>query len=243
MKKKEFKRRIGELIPLPDADTTAALFQFGRECGMDEAPNMGQEELLTTLGFIAQYFDKEVLQKTYRLINCGWAVLTSEMVSAAIYLQKGTTPQRVSKMAYDGELMCFYQPELPDEISPLAVCSVIEGGEERAFYCDCFDSLVPEAMLQYAQGYALQHKTSVTQALQYVTVDMKVDPTEDRCRAALNGGDPRMTRAMFDIFKECPAIAAHITFDVDQDQVTVEHNPLWLKLREEQTQAPLQPRM
>lgn len=46
MQKKEFERQMGEPISLPDADTTAALYRFGLECGRDDMPNLGPEELL-----------------------------------------------------------------------------------------------------------------------------------------------------------------------------------------------------
>ena len=243
MHKIEFERRIGELIPLPDADTTAALFQFGRECGVDDTPNLGQEEILTALGFIARNFDRQVLQGTYEIISHGSAALASEMVAAAIYLQNGGTPRHMAQMAHDGLLMCFYAPDFPDEASPLAVCSVIEGGETNTFYSLYFGACQPEAAFRYAQGYAIQHRVPVSHALRHVTADLTIDPSPYEGRKLLNGGDPRMTRAMFAIFQKCPAIAAHITFDVDRGQVAVEHNPLWLKLREEQTQSPLQQRM
>lgn len=245
MQKKEFERRIGELIPMPDAKITEDLYQFGRECAeaLEESSDMGQENLLTALGFIARNFDRQVLQGTYEIISHGSAALASEMVAAAVYLQNGGTPRHMAEMAHDGYLMCFHAPDLPDEASPLAVCSVIEGGETRTFYSLHFGSYQPEAAFRYAQGYALQYKTSVTQALQYVTADLTMDPSSGEGRKILQSSDPRMTRAMFAIFKSCPAVAAHITYDVDRGQVTVEPNPLWQKLQEEQEPTPLQPRM
>lgn len=243
MQKKEFERQMGGLIPLPDADTTAALYQFGMECGRDDMPNLGPEELLATLGFIARNFDRQVLQGTYEIIRHGSAALASEMVAAAVYLQNGGTPKHMAQMAHDGLLMCFYAPDCPDEASPLAVCSVIDRGEECAFYSLHFGSYEPEAALRYAQGYALQHKIPVSRALRYVNADLTVNPGGGEGRNILQSGDPRMTRAMFAIFKQCPAIAAHVTFDADQGRVTVEHNPLWLKLREAQEPSPHQPRM
>lgn len=243
MQKKEFEREIGELIPLPDADTTSALYQFGLECGQGDTPNMGPEALLTSLGFIARNFDRQVLQGTYEIIRHGSAALPDEMVAAAVYLQNGGTPNHMAQMAHDGLLMCFHAPDFPDEASPLAVCSVIERGEECAFFSLHFGSYQPEAALRYAQGYALQHRISVTHALRYVTTDHTVDPSAGEGRKILQDGDPRMMRAMFAIYKQCPAIAAHVTYDVDQGQVTVEHNPLWLKLQEEQEPSPFQPRM
>lgn len=245
MQKKEFERRIGELIPMPDAKTTADLYQFGRECSeaLDENPCAGPEKLLTALGFIARNFDQQVLQGAYEIISHGSAALASEMVAAAVYLQNGGTPQHMAQMAHDGWLECFYAPNFSDEASPLAVCSVIEGGETRTFYSLHFGEYQPEAAFRYAQGYALQHKMAVAQALRYVTADLTIDPSSGEGRKLLQGSDPRMTRAMFAIFKSCPAVAAHITFDVDQGKVTVEHNPLWLKLRETQEPPTFQQRM
>ena len=41
---------------------------------------------------------------------------------------------------------------------------------------------------------------------------------------------PGMAKALSDIFKRCPAVAARITFDVDQSRISVEYNPLWKTL-------------
>lgn len=243
MQKKEFERRLGELIPQPDLNTTAELFQLGQDCGEEDMPNMGPEELLTTLGFIAKNFDRKVLQGVYEIISHGSAALASEMVAAAVYLQNGGTPRHMARMAHDGLLMCFYAPDFPDEASPLAVCSVIEGGETNTFYSLHFGTFQPEAAFFYARAYAIQHKVPVSHALRHVTADLTIDPGAGAGGKLLQDGDPRMTRAMFAIFQKCPAIAAHITFDVDQGRVTVEHNPLWQKLREEQAPVPLQPQM
>lgn len=243
MQKKEFEREIGALIPLPDADTTSALYQFGLECGQNDAPNMGPEEILTALGFIARNFDRQVLQGTYEIIRHGSAALASEMVAAAVYLQNGGTPKHMAQMAHDGLLMCFHTPDFPEEDSPLAICSVIERGEECAYYSLHFGSYQPEAAFRYAQGYALQHGFSVNRALRSITTDLTIDPCTGEGRKILQSSDPRMMRAMFAIFKQCPAIAAHVTFDADRGHVTVEHNPLWLKLKEEQEPSPLLLRM
>lgn len=38
-----------------------------------------------------------------------------------------------------------------------------------------------------------------------------------------------LIRAMESAFAQCPAVAAKITFDTDQREVTVDYNPLWLE--------------
>ena len=50
----------------------------------------------------------------------------------------------------------------------------------------------------------------------------------------LVSGDADMTQALSAIFRRCPAVAAHMTFDVDRGQAEVEYNPLWLELRQKQ---------
>ena len=40
------------------------------------------------------------------------------------------------------------------------------------------------------------------------------------------------TQAMTAIFKTCPAVAAHITFEAEENRVQVDYNPLWRELAE-----------
>ena len=139
-------------------------------------------------------------------------------MAAAVFLQNGDTSAHMAQMADAGHLMCFYTPREMGEVSPLAVCTVIECGKTSNFYSTRFGSFGPEETFARAKAYAKQRNVTVTQALQRVTVSEEI------------GRDmPGMAKALSDIFKRCPAVAAHITFDVDQSRVSVEYNPLWEK--------------
>ncbi|USF28292.1 hypothetical protein N510_003251 [Firmicutes bacterium ASF500] len=214
MKKEEFEQQIQAMIPRPSPETTADLY----ELGLEVLDAQGQQDILAALDFIARNFDRSVLQSAYEIIRHGSAALPGEMVAAAVFLQNGDTSAQMAQMADAGHLMCFYTPREMGEVSPLAVCAVIENGKTKDFYSTRFGSFGPEETFSRAKAYAKQRNVTVTQALQRVTVSEEIG-------LAL----PGMAKALSDIFKRCPAVAAHITFDVDQSRVSVEYNPLWEK--------------
>lgn len=232
MERTDFERQINALIPRPDPETTADLFAFGQEL-CDTAECFGVQALLTSLQFIARNFDGQTLQSAYEIIRHGFAALPDEMVAAAVYLQNGCTPQHAAEMAEAGVLMCFHQPDSANEPSPLAVCTVIENGASRVFHTLHFGAFDPETALRSAQEYAQARHTSVAGALLSLTTDMKVNP-DGGYKKILVSGDADMTQALSAIFRRCPAVAAHMTFDVDRGQAEVEYNPLWLELRQKQ---------
>lgn len=232
MERTDFERQINALVPRPDPETTADLFAFGQELG-DTAECFGVQALLTSLQFIARNFDGQTLQGAYEIIQHGFAALPGEMVAAAVYLQNGCTPQHAAEMAEAGMLMCFHQPDSANEPSPLAVCTVIENGASRVFHTLHFGAFDPETALRSAQEYAQARHTSVAGALLSLTTDMKVNP-DGGYKKILVSGDADMTQALSAIFRRCPAVAAHLTFDVDRGQAEVEYNPLWLELRQKQ---------
>lgn len=214
MKKEEFEQQIQAMIPRPSPETTADLY----ELGLEVLDVQGPQEVLAALDFISRNFDRSVLQSAYEIIQHGSAALPGEMVAAAVFLQNGDTSAHMAQMADAGHLMCFYTPREMGEVSPLAVCTVIECGKTSNFYSTRFGSFGPEETFARAKAYAKQRNVTVTQALQRVTVSEEI------------GRDmPGMAKALSDIFKRCPAVAAHITFDVDQSRVSVEYNPLWEK--------------
>ena len=214
MKKEEFEQKIQAMIPRPSPETTADLY----ELGLEVLDVQGPQEVLAALDFISRNFDRSVLQSAYEIIQHGSAALPGEMVAAAVFLQNGDTSAHMAQMADAGHLMCFYTPREMGEVSPLAVCTVIECGKTSNFYSTRFGSFGPEETFARAKAYAKQRNVTVTQALQRVTVSEEI------------GRDmPGMAKALSDIFKRCPAVAAHITFDVDQSRVSVEYNPLWEK--------------
>ena len=212
MKKEEFEQQIQAMIPRPSPETTADLY----ELGLDVLDAQGPQDILAALDFIARNFDQSVLQSAYEIIQHGSTALPGEMVAAAVLLQNGDTSAHMSQMADEGYLMCFYTPREMGEVSPLAVCTVIENGKTKDFYSTRFGSFGPEETFSRAKVYAKQRSVTVTQALQRVTVSEEI------------GTDiPEIAKALSDIFKRCPAVAARITFDVDQSRVSVEYNPLW----------------
>ena len=214
MKKEEFEQQIQAMIPRPSPETTADLY----ELGLEVLDVQGPQEVLAALDFISRNFDRSVLQSAYEIIQHGSAALPGEMVAAAVFLQNGDTSAHMAQMADAGHLMCFYTPREMGEVSPLAVCTVIECGKTSNFYSTRFGSFGPEETFARAKAYAKQRNVTVTQALQRVTVSEEI------------GRDmPGMAKALSDIFKRCPTVAAHITFDVDQSRVSVEYNPLWEK--------------
>ena len=215
MKKEEFEQQIQAMIPRPSPETTADLY----ELGLEVLDVQGPQEVLAALDFISRNFDRSVLQSAYEIIQHGSAALPGEMVAAAVFLQNGDTSAHMAQMADAGHLMCFYTPREMGEVSPLAVCTVIECGKTSNFYSTRFGSFGPEETFARAKAYAKQRNVTVTQALQRVTVSEEI------------GRDmPGMAKALSDIFKCCPAVAARITFDVDQSRISVEYNPLWKTL-------------
>jgi hypothetical protein len=212
MKKEEFEQQIQAMIPQPSPETTAGLYQLG----LDILDAQGPREVLAALDFISRNFDQSVLQSAYEIIQHGSAALPGEMVAAAVFLQDGDTSAHMSRMADEGHLMCFYTPVEMGEVSPLAVCTVIENGKANDLYSTRFGAFGPEETFSRAKAYAKQRNVTVTQALQRVTVSGEIG-TEL----------PGMAKALSNIFKRCPAVAAHITFNTDQNRVSVEYNPLW----------------
>ncbi len=232
MDKQNFEQQLNALIPRPDPETTADLFAFGQELG-ETAECYGVRELLTSLQFIARNFDGQTLQGAYEIIQHGFAALPGEMVAAAVYLQNGCTPQHAAEMAETGMLMCFHQPDSANESSPLALCTVIENGTSREFHTLHFGGFDPETTLRAAQEYAQIHRSSVAGALLFLTTDMEIK-LGGGYKKILVSGESDMTKALSAIFRRCPAVAAHLTFDADRGQAEVEYNPLWLELRQKQ---------
>nr|WP_325254236.1 hypothetical protein [uncultured Oscillibacter sp.] len=232
MTKEDFEQQINALIPQPDSEITADLFEFGQELGLEDEC-FSARELLTSLQFIARNFSERTLQGAYEIISYGSAALPDEMVAAAVYLENGGSPQEMAKMAEAGTLMCFHRPESAEESSPLAVCTVIEDGIPREFHTLWFGGFDPETALRSAREYAQAHRSSVTGALLSLTTDMEINP-DARFNKLLVSRDPDMTQALSAVFSHCPAVAARLTFDADRGQSSVEYNPLWLELRQKQ---------
>ena len=225
MKKEEFEQQIQAMIPCPSPETTANLYELGLDTMDDEGP----QSILAAFDFIARNFDRSVLQSAYEIIHHGSAALPGEMVAAAVFLQNGDTPARMSRMAEQGYLMCFHTPKVMDEASPLAICTVIEGGKKQALYSTQFGTFEPEEVFSCAKRYAGQQGVSVTQALQCAAVDGRIGMELHEGQKIMTARWPEMTEALSAIFERCPAVAAHVTFDVERDCVSVKYNFRWEK--------------
>lgn len=222
MTKEEFERKIRGMILQPSPETSSALY----EMGLDALGEEGPQNILAAFDFIARNFDRDVLQSAYEIIRHGSAALPGEMVAAAVFLQNGDTPDRMSRMADDGYLMCFHTPRAMGESSPLAVCTVIEGGKTTNLFSMRFGEFTPERVFHSAKEYAGKQSLPVLQALQCATVDGKIETASHEGRRLMSSRWPEMTEAMFNIFERCPAVAAHIIFNVDQDRISVKINSL-----------------
>lgn len=237
MERIDFERKISELVPRPDPETTAALFQFGQELEEVYESDVSQD-LVNSLSFISRHFSPATAQGVYEIIQHDSAALPNEMVAAAVYLENGSTSQDAAEMASAGQLMCFHWPKNTEELSPLALCILTEGGHSRSFYTLHFGEFEPDMALRSAQQYAHDRQISVTDALLSLTTDMVLD-SDGGARKILVSNDPDMAQALSNVFGQCAAVAAQISIDADRGQTVVEYNPLWLELRQQQesTQA------
>lgn len=156
MKYEEFEQQIREMIPQPSAAITDALYRMGVEA-LEEKP----QELLIAFEFISRHFRQNVLQGAYEIIQYGSAALPDELVAAAVLLQAGDTPEHMARMANDGELMCFYCPKEKGEISPLALCSILEDGKRFDYYTTKFGKFSAKDILARAKSCAEQCGGSV----------------------------------------------------------------------------------
>ena len=235
MDRTEFERRLNALVPQPDPAATAALFSFGQELSQDGVCD-GVQELLDSMSFVSRHFSPATAQGVYEIIQHGAAALPGEMAAAAVYLENGSTPQDVAEMADAGALMCFHWPRDMEELSPLALCVVAEGGHSRIFHTLHFGGFDPDTALRSARQYAHDRQLPVTDALLSLTTDMALD-SNGGAKKLLVSHDPDMTQALSAVFQCCPAVAARLTFDADCGQTAVEYNPLWLELRQQQEAA------
>lgn len=232
MRKEEFTQQLNELVPRPDPATTEALYRFSQECEEADGPDM-----VTAFRVVARNFSRETMQGAYEIIQHQNAALPSELFAAAVYLQAGYTPAEVSKMAYKGALMGFFGPDTPEEPSQAAVCTVVEAGQIQQFYTMHFGEYHPQQALEKAMEESCQRGISTAQALAHLSVDdFTFGGSADGLRRILTGGDSKLTDALFQIRQSCPAVAAHITYDVEKGAADVTYNPLWLELRQGMSQ-------
>ena len=222
----EFLRELDKVLPSPDPQLAKRLIEFAEENEI-----VFYEEYLASLRFVARNFNQDTLASIPRMIDEQNMILPDEMAAAAICVQGGVPVDQVQQMACEGLLMGFFDARraVNGELSPLAVCSVVEHGREEKFCTAYFGSFSPGDALHRAVEYAGQYDTTTAYALKNLTADLRVDVDAPSGRRILDQRRPSLLRAMESAFAQCPAVAAKITFDTDQREVTVDYNPLWLE--------------
>ena len=131
--------RAREILDPEHREPYESLEPINEACRMGvEALEDRPQDLLIAFEFISRYFSVDVLQGVYEIIQHGSAVLPNELVAAAVFLQAGDTSEHMAQMAKNGELMCFYSPREKGEISPLAICSVLEAGKKVNYFTTKF---------------------------------------------------------------------------------------------------------
>ena len=232
MIKEGFDHLLRQAVPRPDAKTTEAWYCYGLDM-CDEFSHSFLEKMVTAFGFLANNFSPGTVQDVYSVISHA-PLLPSELVAAAVYMQHGTTVQQIAGLADQGCLLGFHTPRSADENSPLALLSVQESGNVKTFYTVDFGSFQPEKTLYRARAFAREQAISVTNAVALLWNDKTSCPAkaDDSSHRLFMGNDPEMIQAMTAIFKTCPAVAAHITFEAEENRVQIEHNPLWRELAE-----------
>lgn len=223
---------IRQAVPCPDAKTTETWHGYGldmcREFSYDFLAAM-----MISFGFLKHNFSPDTVQNVYNAISCT-TLLPSELVAAAVYIQNGKTAPQVAVLAERGHLTCFHTPRSADENSPLGLLSVQENGNVKTFYTVDFGSFQPEKILLRARTFAKEHAIPVTNAVALLWNDKSSCPAkaDDSSHRLFMANDPEMIRAMTAIFKTCPAVAAHITFEAEENRVQIDYNPLWRELAE-----------
>ena len=222
----EFLRELDKVLPSPDPQLAKRLIEFAEENEI-----VFYEEYLASLRFVARNFDQDTLASIPKMVDDQNMILPDEMAAAAICVQGGVPVDQVQQMACEGLLMGFFDARraVNGELSPLAVCSVVEHGREEKFCTAYFGSFSPGDALHRAVEYAGQYDTTTAYALKNLTADLRVDVDAPSGRRILDQRRPSLLRAMESAFAQCPAVAAKITFDTDQREVTVGYNPLWLE--------------
>ncbi len=226
MDQSEFRQELDALLPSPAPQLAERFVDF-----VEENELVSFEDILAGLRFVAQNFEPDTLASIPKMIDEQNMILPDEMVAAAICVQGGVPVDQVQQMAYEGLLMDFLNGRRTSNggPSPLAVCSILNHGREEKFCTAYFGSFSPREALHCAMEYAGQHETTAAYALRHLTVDMQVNINTPEAWRILNQRAPSVMRAMERIFAQCPAVAAKITFDTDQREVTVGYNPLWLE--------------
>lgn len=232
MKKEKFAQLIQQVVPRPDVKTSEAWYSYGLDM-CDEFSYDFLQTMMTSFGFLKYNFSPETVQAVYGVISYA-TILPSELVAAAVHMQNGIPAPQVAALADQGHLMCFHMPRSADENSPLALLSVREGGKVKTFYTVDFGSFQPEKVLLRARAFAKEHAISVTNAVALLWNDKSSCPAKinDSSHRLFMSNNVERTQAMAAIFKTCPAVAAHITFEAEENRVQVDYNPLWRELAE-----------
>ena len=233
MEKEEFISHLNDLIPVPSAKANEKLVELGDALWLEM-----KDDLYHAFSFVSRHFTPETLQSVYDLYGARRAgLLPWEIIGAAIYSQTGTPPETIST----DEMRAFVllpEPETAGMVSTLAACTVRENGQEKQFYTLHFGQFEPQALLNAAVAGAVNAEITVTEALQRLDYDIRKPQSHVTANKALCGPGSAMAEKLSMLLPSSPIAAAHIMIDVDKRTTTVEMNPLWEQLRDEQGDIP-----
>lgn len=228
MSEQEFITHINELIPNPSVETNNELLDFANEFWIEM-----KDDLYHAFSFVSHHFTKETLQNVYDLFGTQKSgMMPREIIGLAIYLQAGTPPENISKDEW-GDFVFMPMPETADTISPLAICTVWENGQEIPFYTLHFGQMDPQKLLDTAIARAGESDATVTETLQKMDYNLPNVESYIEARKVIIGAGTGMLEKLSLLMNASPITAAHITMDVDSGSVILEMNPLWEKLRDE----------
>lgn len=233
MSEQEFTAHMDGLIPTPSAETNSHLLDLANGLWLEM-----KEDLYHAFSFVSRHFTTETLQNVYDL--CGakeTGLLPWEIIGAAVYLQTGTPAEEISEAEWK-DFVLLPTPETADALSPLAVCTVRENGQETQFYTPHFGRSDPQKLLDAAIARARETGTPAVEALQQMDYNLPEEVSHVTANKAVLGPGSRIAEKLSQLMPSSPITAARITMDVDSGIAAVEVNPLWEQLRNERESGP-----
>ena len=233
MSEQEFISHMNELIPTPSAKTNSNLLDLANDLWFEM-----KEDLYYAFSFVSRHFTAETLQNVYDL--CGAkasCLLPWEIIGAAVYLQTGTPGEEISEAEWR-DFVLLPTVETVNAVSPLAVCTVRENGQETQFYTPHFGQIDPQKLLDTAIARARETGTLAVETLQQMEYNLPEKLSRVIANKAVLGPGSRIAEKLSQLMPSSPITAARITMDVDSGIAAVEVNPLWEKLRNERESGP-----
>lgn len=233
MSEQEFISRMNELIHTPSAETNSNLLDLANGLWFEM-----KEDLYYAFSFVSRHFTAETLQNVYDL--CGAkasCLLPWEIIGAAVYLQTGTPGEEISEAEWR-DFVLLPTVETVNAVSPLAVCTVRENGQETQFYTPHFGQIDPQKLLDTAIARAKETGTLAVERLQQMDYNLPEEVIHVIANKAVLGPGSRTAEKLSQLMPSSPVTAARITMDVDSGIAAVEVNPLWEKLRDERESGP-----